>query len=369
MFHFWGSEVLLIADGLSYGSHTATFSVAITGSGQSLDFYGGVVTLSAGPAGTTIQPEQFIDNTSNRWEYQPFVWLEASALGDYGGTHSYACNYLEQVTAAIQFSGSSIIEIIGSPASNSFGYTVQFNNAETVYNATNFWWAQRQVMFFAGGLDPTQTYNLTLLDFDVNQPTGPPGLNTSGFWCVNLDAAVIVPVLLPANATSTSTSNGAGLGTTGPSGSNGLSSGAIAGIAIGIIFSTENTGHAVYSSSIDGSVNGPNMVQPPDPIPFVSPPSDPLTSAFASDAPISVVIGATSSSSFKAEMSTRSPYEKAGHTQIRQRRGGETSGGNDTRHAQEVLQNAPTDDLIAILNQRLRVDQADNLEEPPQYEN
>ncbi|EJU01018.1 hypothetical protein DACRYDRAFT_22836 [Dacryopinax primogenitus] len=394
---FPGAQTLLYANKLPYGSHIATFNTTMSGTGESLDFYGGVVTLSAGPQGTMVQPRQYIDDRSPVWQYQPWPWPQGSSTGEYNGTHSYACNYLAEVTATIQFNGSSIVMLIGSPAPNSFGYTIQFNNVETVYNSTNYWWANQQVMYFAGGLEPTHTYSLTLIDYDANQPNGPPGLNTSGTYCVNLDAAVLVQGTLPDSSTTTTSSSSitgiggatqssnADTGGTGSSGSSGLSGGAIAGIVIGIVVilaivafvifllsrmrkrarsHMESNGHAVFSRSF-------GTPQPPEPTPFVPPPSDLPTSAFTSDAPISLLGGATSSSSFRTEKTTRSPYPNVPYTQVRHGRGttseGGTSGSSDPRLTNEVLQNAPTVDLVTILNQRLRREQADNIEEPPQY--
>ncbi|KZP00807.1 hypothetical protein CALVIDRAFT_552509 [Calocera viscosa TUFC12733] len=394
---FPGSEVLVVADGLTYGSHTAEFNATISGTGASVDFYGGLVSLGAGPPGAIVTASPLVvDDRNPAWVYEPWPWIQGTGTGEYDGTHSYACPYNPSVTASLTFNGSSIVQLIGTLTSNVFGYSVEFDNVETVYNGTNYWWATQQTMFFAGGLDPTQSYTLTLIDYDANQPNGPPGLNTSGFLCVNLDAVLLVQATLP-NTQSTSSisgtatspssgashSSGADTGGNGQSGG-GLSGGAIAGIVIGALAvlaliiavwfllsrmrkraaAPGGSGQAVFTHSYRGSTP-----HPPDPIPYITP----VQSSFTSDAPVSSVSGggAALAAGYRTEKSPRSIPNNAAYGGVRSIPGplseGGTSSSSDPRLTNEILQNAPTVDLVTILNQRLRREQADNIEEPPTY--
>ncbi|KZP00805.1 hypothetical protein CALVIDRAFT_533139 [Calocera viscosa TUFC12733] len=389
---FPGSEILLFAEGLTYGSHTAEFIATMSDIHTSVNFYGGIVTLSAGPPGTIVSSSPLVvDDRNPEWVYEG-SWGQGPATGEITRTLSYACAYDSSVTASLTFNGSAIVQLIGTLSANVFGYSVEFDNVETTYNGTNYWYATDQTMFFAGGLDPTQSYTLTLIDFDANQPNGPPGVNDSG--CVNMEAVLLVQATLP-NTQSTSSisgtatspssgashSTGAETGGTGQSGG-GLSGGAIAGIVIGALAvlalilapwlllsrmrkraSAQRSGQAVFTHSSRGSTP-----HPPDPIPYITP----VQSSFTTDAPVSSVSGgAALSAGYRTEKSPRSIPNNAAYGGVRSSPGplaeGEMSSSSDPRLANEILQNAPTVDLVTILNQRLRREQADNIEEPPTY--
>ncbi|KZP00802.1 hypothetical protein CALVIDRAFT_533135 [Calocera viscosa TUFC12733] len=390
---FPGSEVLVVADGLSYGSHTAEFNATISGTGPSVDFYGGVVTLSAGPSGTTVSSSPLVvDNQNPEWVYEG-TWYQGPGTAEITGTHSFTCQYDSAVTVSLTFNGSSIVQLIGTLTSNVFGYSVDFDNVETVYNGSNYWWAAQQTMFFAGGLDPTQSYTLTLIDFDANQPS-PPGGNNTG--CVNLEAVLLVQATLPntqstpssgpsipGTATSPSSgashSSGADTGGNGQSGG-GLSGGAIAGIVIGalavlaliiavwFLVSRMRKRSSAQGASGQAVFTRGSTPHPPDPIPYITP----VQSSFTIDAPVSSVSGgAALSAGYRTEKSPRSIPNNAAYGGVRSSPGplseGETPSSSDPRLANEMLQNAPTVDLVTILNQRLRREQADNIEEPPTY--
>ncbi|KZT51452.1 hypothetical protein CALCODRAFT_135365 [Calocera cornea HHB12733] len=399
-----GSQIPLIADGLSYGLHTAQFSAAITNDAE-LDFYGGIVTLSAGPSGTAVSTPLWIDDRNTDWIYEPAPWPQGNYGPEYNGTHTYGCAYYgtdgSSITASITFNGTSIVQLIGSPSSNTFGYSVQFNNVQTTYNSTNYLWAVRQTFFFAGGLDPTQEYTLTLLDFNPNQPTGPAGSNTS-VYCVNLDAVVLVqPIISDSQSTPSgsqpsttmggsttsgpSQSSNADTGGGGSSSSGALSGGAIAGSVIGALIAlaiiallffllsrmkkraqgATGTGPAVFSNSYRGGT--PN---PPDPIPYVTPPVEPQSTVFTGPSASISIVPALSSvyRNDKSPGSTSSETTNAGISpSVGPLFPNVTSSSNDLLLPNDILQNAPTVDLVTILNQRLRREQADNIEEPPTY--
>lgn len=71
--------------------------------------------------------------------------------------------------------------------SNTYGYTITFNGIYYLYNASNLWGSNKQVLFFAGGLDPSKIYPVTVQNYDSLQPQLPTFYASPGLSCFNID--------------------------------------------------------------------------------------------------------------------------------------------------------------------------------------
>ncbi|KZT51448.1 hypothetical protein CALCODRAFT_521358 [Calocera cornea HHB12733] len=297
---FASAGLLVVADGLDYGPHTAIFSVHIQSEGDSVLFYGGVVTVSAGPSGTSTTTRT-IDDLDPAWTYLPFQdWNHGGWNTDIDQTHSWTRIYSPSETASYTFNGTAIVQLIGGPTVNTYGYSILFNNTLTEYNSTNPFLAIQQTLFLADGLDPSHTYTLTAIAFNQNQPNGPPGVTEMCF--PNLDALILIQ---PSSSTGQPTaSNGQQSSSNGqlpyangqwpyanvPASTPALSGGAIAGIVVGALVllgvlvaflmlwrkrrNRVNEGQAL-SEYLDSGSTPPS----PDPFPFPisQPPQYPTT--------------------------------------------------------------------------------------------
>jgi len=103
--------------------------------------------------------------------------------------------YSSSATAYVTVTNASALYVVGLVTSQSSNYTINFNGSYTTFVPYNLFTSYQQVMFFTGGLNPTQAYNMQISNYDPEYPTHNPGLT----W-LNIDALII---LGPPNSTST----------------------------------------------------------------------------------------------------------------------------------------------------------------------
>ncbi|KZP00808.1 hypothetical protein CALVIDRAFT_533145 [Calocera viscosa TUFC12733] len=401
-----GPQSLLIADGLKYGTHTAKFNATMSSSQSSLEFYGGIVTLGAqAPTGVSVASTPVtVDDRDSGWIYQPAnAWLQDGSPQNINGTHTYTCAYNPNTSASYTFSNTSVVQVIGIEAQNTFGYTVQLTNHNTgAYNSSNDWWTEGQTMYFADDLDPTTSYTITITNFNPNVPNGVPNVQN----CFNLDAMLLFqPVSATTSPSSSSPSSPPTTKAGGAQGSNlsnttsQLSAGATAGIAVGCVglavivallffflwhrrrqnskgrFPEFALSEAGSRPSTPAMQSVSNLMYHPgtEPTPYVMPPlpAPPLTHS-------TTVSSITPRNEKGARRMTHAPSSSGSYLLPQQSPGlGSSSGGAPSSPSAstaafsnvtpEMLHGAATVDLVAILNQRLRRDQADTVEEPPMY--
>ncbi|EJU01016.1 hypothetical protein DACRYDRAFT_108349 [Dacryopinax primogenitus] len=231
------AKTIVGAGGLAYRSLTVGLNISLPNADSSFDFYGGITQISAGAPGAAPVNPVTIDDRNPGWNYQPWPWLQSEDPSDYNETHSYACAYDSSVSAAYTFNETTAVMLIGSPDTNTFGYTISFQGVQSVYNASTFWHSYKQVLFMAGGLDPTTSYTLAIADYDPNQPNGPDLNITNPTYCVNLDAIILLQ-LESAGSSNSGTTSALTSPTASPdqngNGSS-ISGGTIAGAVVGAI--------------------------------------------------------------------------------------------------------------------------------------
>ncbi|KZP01251.1 hypothetical protein CALVIDRAFT_559879 [Calocera viscosa TUFC12733] len=229
------------ADGLTYGNHSATVRVNSGGSTDFL-FYGGVVTVGLNGTNPVVQR---IDDTDPGWSYQPqdtWIFSNAStnvAVGEYNTTYHWMCSYGPSYTASYTFSGSSAVQLFGMLNLNMGPYTIHLNEQSYVYNGSDLWREAHQILFFNGALDPTQEYTLTLVNYDQAAPNAQQPVGPDFYPCVAVDELILTKTTPGAPSVSGS-GNGASPGTgsgndTGPGAGTGGSSpvGVIVGGVVG----------------------------------------------------------------------------------------------------------------------------------------
>ncbi|EJU01019.1 hypothetical protein DACRYDRAFT_116857 [Dacryopinax primogenitus] len=389
-----GPQTLLIADGLPYGTHTAEFNATIPHNQGSLEFYGGIVTLGAtASSGQSISSTPVvIDDTDPRWSYSPPAdWVSTASPQDINGSHTSTCVYHPGTSASLTFNGSSVVQVIGIEAPNTFGFTVQLTNHNNgLYNATNNWWTEGQTMYFADNLDPSSSYTITITNFNPNLPNGVPDIQN----CFNLDAIKLSqPISSGSSPNGGSQPNGS-IGSQGgvSNGSSGLSRGAIVGIVVAVVGgmiglillvvfflwrrgqqSSSGDFREIALSEAGSRPPTPqiqeirNVVQTPgpEPTPFVIPPLP--------TRPLSGGPPPAASTRWKNEKSARRMTHTSSSSDTHLLEGSSSglptspSPSEATTVTAEMLQNAATVDLVSILNSRLSRAAPEVGEEPPMY--
>ncbi|KZO95438.1 hypothetical protein CALVIDRAFT_564842 [Calocera viscosa TUFC12733] len=197
----WGGTTVVVADHLSYDTYTATLTVNSIPLGQEFYFFGSVVSVSIGPTGTQAKGPVIIDDTASSWVYTPISqWIEVPQVPEaVAGSYSQTCDYNGQNIASATYvaSNTSALYVVGMLGSTIAFYTVQLNGEEPLkYNAYDFWEANQQVLFFTGGLDPTQQYTIQLQNYDTDYQTSPINVN-----CLSIDAIYLIEGVPPQTTT------------------------------------------------------------------------------------------------------------------------------------------------------------------------
>ncbi|KZT54624.1 hypothetical protein CALCODRAFT_378987 [Calocera cornea HHB12733] len=187
----WGGTTLVVADSLTYNSYTATLTVNSIPPGGQFAFFGSVVSVSIGPVGTKANPPLTIDDHASTWTYTPVnEWDQETDTGAVDGEYSQTCYYNGQNIASASYTATntSALYVVGMLRADIAFYTVQLNGEPPLkYNAFNFWTTNQQVLFFAGGLDPTQEYTVQLQNYDTDYTTPPIPAN-----CLRIDAIYLI---------------------------------------------------------------------------------------------------------------------------------------------------------------------------------
>ncbi|KZO95433.1 hypothetical protein CALVIDRAFT_599217 [Calocera viscosa TUFC12733] len=204
----WGGTTIAFAVDLPDSSNIAVLEfdpqVKISNFGG-FRFFGSVVSVSIGPAGTKANAPLIIDDRGFGWDYSPAnEWTVETDPGAINGSYSETCSYSAQDTAIATYttSNASALYVVGMIRPDIAYYSVQMNDGEpTIYNAYNSWTTEQQVLFMASGLDPTQQYTIQLQNYAAGYTTPPIGIN-----CLRVDAVYVIEGVLPGNS-STMTSN------------------------------------------------------------------------------------------------------------------------------------------------------------------
>ncbi|KZT56051.1 hypothetical protein CALCODRAFT_497846 [Calocera cornea HHB12733] len=236
----YGSAVgsMVMAQNLTDSPHTAVLELSVGDWSSGFDFFGGVVTVSAGDAGNTLLPLHYIDNDDPSWTYLPQAaatgeggqWYNSlnRTSGDWGSDREVTCDYGPGTTASYTFGNATAFYLLGGVQSNTLGYTITFDGVPSTYNASSFFIVPQQVLFFRGALDPSTNHTLTLADYSAQG-----GASAGG--CVNLDALVVVSSTPPVggNSTASGSSTGSSSTPTSTPSSSSVPAGAIAGGVVG----------------------------------------------------------------------------------------------------------------------------------------
>ncbi|EJT96817.1 hypothetical protein DACRYDRAFT_112434 [Dacryopinax primogenitus] len=237
------AQVMAYATGLAYGSHSATVQVN-AGTGADFLFHGGVVTLGVtGPYPTVRR----IDDTDPRWNLQPAsTWTgyvgNEYTQASYNGTCTWTCSWGSAETASYTFSSerlspphvpdpansisdSSTVLLIGKVSYDSGPFTIQLDGQSSVWNNSDLWWEEQQVLFFQSGLDPTTQHTIGVSNWDGADSNATRPSDPGSAPCFQFDELVLIqPGTLPPNASGSPTSSMPGASPTGK-GSSGSGSG------------------------------------------------------------------------------------------------------------------------------------------------
>ncbi|KZO91550.1 hypothetical protein CALVIDRAFT_341460 [Calocera viscosa TUFC12733] len=163
------ANVLLVANALDYGVHNVTLLVHVSNATPQVQFFGATVTVGAGQRGA--KTAQVIDDS--KFQY----------------TSSWYSTDDDPLMWDVMLHGLSVY--------NDYGFTVTLSNQPPViFNASDTYWRHSSVLlFFAGGLNNTDSYTITIANYDPNQPNPPivnnPN-NVPGTACATVDKLVLV---------------------------------------------------------------------------------------------------------------------------------------------------------------------------------
>ncbi|KZP01254.1 hypothetical protein CALVIDRAFT_594753 [Calocera viscosa TUFC12733] len=236
-----GAQVMAYADDLAYGEHSATVRVNSQGNADFL-FYGGLVTVGVNGTNPVVQG---IDDTDPGWTYQTQgAWTFSPSStnvtdSNYNTTLHWTCSYGPSYTASYTFNGSSAVQLLGLLTLNIGPYTIQMDGKSYVYNGSDLWREEQQVIFFKGALDPTKEYTLTLSNYDAAAPNAQQPIGPDYYPCAGVQKLILtktIPGAPPASGSGNTTTAGAGTGNgASPGAGSTVSSpaGAIAGGVVG----------------------------------------------------------------------------------------------------------------------------------------
>ncbi|KZO91549.1 hypothetical protein CALVIDRAFT_341578 [Calocera viscosa TUFC12733] len=187
------ANVLLVANALDYGVHNVTLLVHVSNAIPQVQFFGATVTVGAGERGA--KTTQVIDDSkfqyTSGWysaDDDPLMW---------NGEYQVSCDYSPNSIASYTFTGADAVMLHGLSLYDDYGFTVTLSNQPPViFNASDTYWRHSSVLlFFAGGLNNTDSYTITIANYDPNQPN-PPTVNNpnnvAGTACATVDKLVLV---------------------------------------------------------------------------------------------------------------------------------------------------------------------------------
>lgn len=203
---------LLVAEDLPLGVHSATLQVTDDVSGP-VNFYGATVTMNAGQPGP--KRVEVIDDTDIGWTWRgqwnggsddPYMW---------DGGYRSGLTYGQATSASYTFKGAYGVILRGLSMCNYGPYSITLGSETVRFDATDIWWRHSQsVLYFTSGLDATQSYTITITDYDDQSPnalsTAPCGVSSASVDALYLimdDTATRDALLAAANCTAAS-SNG-----------------------------------------------------------------------------------------------------------------------------------------------------------------
>ncbi|KZP01255.1 hypothetical protein CALVIDRAFT_594754 [Calocera viscosa TUFC12733] len=251
----YGAQVMAYASGLTYGTHTANVRVNSQGSTDFL-FHGGVVTVGLNGTNPTTQ---YIDDTDPGWTYEldngwTFSGPASDGGEDYNDTFHYTCSYGPSYTASYTFEGSSAVQLLGLLDINVGPYTVQLDNQSYVLNGSDLWREPQQILFLKGGLDPTKEYTFTLINYDASAPTAQQPIGADYYPCATLDALVLTKTTPVVGGPDNGTSLAPGAyGSASATGTSGTSQPSIAG-------NTTTAASTSVGAIVGGVVGGASVI-------------------------------------------------------------------------------------------------------------
>ncbi|EJU02316.1 hypothetical protein DACRYDRAFT_107246 [Dacryopinax primogenitus] len=189
-----GADSVVLVNNLQDGAHEVSLSVSVDQPGY-VRFYGAVVTLIGGSTEQVLKRTN-ISWADKSWIYEPTgVWgnrpdydlfNNSLAIGDLEGSSRWARTYDPTSIAEISITDTSVFYLLGPIGPKFANYTVSFSGASQTFIPTNYFAAYQQVLYFAGWLDPTLAYTLTLQNWDEQNPA-----QTSAMYLA-IDALVLM---------------------------------------------------------------------------------------------------------------------------------------------------------------------------------
>ncbi|EJU04830.1 hypothetical protein DACRYDRAFT_104701 [Dacryopinax primogenitus] len=162
----YGSQagILAVAANLTLGAHNATLEIGTVDDLDPSSFYGATVTISAGQPGP--KRTEVIGSSDSSWQWSG-LWTTPTDQYMWDGQYQTSANYGPNNSVSYTFQGASALILRGLSTCVTGPYTVTLDNDVFRGNATDYWWRfSGNILYIAGGLDPTQSHTITLMNYD-----------------------------------------------------------------------------------------------------------------------------------------------------------------------------------------------------------
>ncbi|KZT54632.1 hypothetical protein CALCODRAFT_519234 [Calocera cornea HHB12733] len=214
-----GADSVVVVNDIGPGPHYVELAVNLGSPDDFVRFYGAAVTLSTG-AGDPLVPST-VSCRDTAWTYAPGdanwhirpdadLLNNSQAVGDLTGFSMWGHVVDPATIASITISNTTAFYLLGPVGPKFANYTIAFNGANKTFVPGNYFAAYQQVLYFAGGLDPAEQYELQVQDWD------PENSGSAGAAGSVVNVAIDALVLMQPQSSATS-GQPAGASTTYPS--------------------------------------------------------------------------------------------------------------------------------------------------------
>jgi hypothetical protein len=87
--------------------------------------------------------------------------------------------------------GSAAVQLNGLVDLNIGPYTITLDGQSTVFNGSDLWSQPQEVLFFQAGLDPTQEYTITLTNYNADAPKAQQPIGSNNQPCATVDELLL----------------------------------------------------------------------------------------------------------------------------------------------------------------------------------